>query len=197
MELVEQLTNLRQEFSEKRPVKWDNFPDIEMYKDQVLSYMERQFLGTGDLQLTPAMVNNYVKSGVLPRTTGKKYSKEHLAYLTAICILKQVLILNDADTLIKEKLKSTDIESFYNNSCKLLDASLTNVAELISSQATKEDLSSIVLEMAISSYAQKIACQKLIELMRNNAEAEEKSAEKKSAETKSSEKKSEKKKVNK
>ena len=41
------------------------------------------------------MVNNYTKSGLVPRADGKKYGREHLAYLTAICILKRVMSAKD------------------------------------------------------------------------------------------------------
>ena len=36
------------------------------------------------------MVNNYTKNALVPRAEGKKYNRDHLAYLTFVCILKQV-----------------------------------------------------------------------------------------------------------
>ncbi|MFR8330973.1 MAG: DUF1836 domain-containing protein [Oscillospiraceae bacterium] len=60
--------------------------------DQLISYMPRQLIHYGEGEaLTSAMVNNYIKDGALPRADGKRYSRTHLAYLTAICALKQVL----------------------------------------------------------------------------------------------------------
>ena len=45
------------------------------------------------------MVNNYIKDGVVPRAEGKRYHAEHLAYLTMVCVLKQVLAVKDAALL--------------------------------------------------------------------------------------------------
>lgn len=69
--------------------------------DQLISYMPRQLIHYGEGEaLTSAMVNNYIKDGALPRADGKRYSRTHLAYLTAICALKQVLSVKDAGALL-------------------------------------------------------------------------------------------------
>lgn len=41
--------------------------------------------------MTKSMVNNYVKVGMIPRPTGKKYDRDHLAMLIMIGVLKQAL----------------------------------------------------------------------------------------------------------
>lgn len=83
------LTALLDRMRTQRPVAWDQLPDFALYMDQVLSYMDRQVLRFDEEDaLTASMVNNYTKSGLVPRAEGKKYNREHLAYLTAICVLK-------------------------------------------------------------------------------------------------------------
>lgn len=42
-------------------------------------------------EMTKSMVNNYVKVGMIPRPTGKKYDRDHLAMLIMIGVLKQAL----------------------------------------------------------------------------------------------------------
>ena len=97
---MEELEELKRRLEEERPMVWDSFPDIGLYMDQVISYVSRQLISyDGGEALTPAMVNNYIKDGLLPRAEGKKYSKTHLGYLTAICALKQVLSVRDTRTL--------------------------------------------------------------------------------------------------
>ena len=55
-----------------RPVAWDQLPDLNLYKDQVLSYMQRQVLSFDEEDaLTSAMINNYIKAGLLPARKGK------------------------------------------------------------------------------------------------------------------------------
>ena len=98
---MEELEELKQRMTTERPQPWDAFPDIGLYMDQIISYMPRQLINYGDGELlTSAMVNNYIKDGMLPRAEGKRYSRVHLAYLTAICVLKQVLSVKEASLLI-------------------------------------------------------------------------------------------------
>ena len=95
-------TELLDRLRTQRPVAWEQLPDFALYMDQVLSYMDRQVIRFDDDDgLTAAMVNNYTKGGLVPRAEGKKYSREHLAYLTGICVLKRVLSTRDVDLLIR------------------------------------------------------------------------------------------------
>ena len=67
------METIKKVLEEKRPNKWDDIPDIDLYMDQVLSYMPRQHAGLElDENLTAAMVNNYIKKGLLPRAKGEK-----------------------------------------------------------------------------------------------------------------------------
>ncbi|MBP3655544.1 MAG: DUF1836 domain-containing protein [Clostridia bacterium] len=72
--------------------EWERIPDIGLYMDQVLTLTERIFSrALPDGEITRSMVNNYVKSGLIPRPVGKKYDREHLALLIMIGLLKQAL----------------------------------------------------------------------------------------------------------
>ncbi|MBQ2833068.1 MAG: DUF1836 domain-containing protein [Clostridia bacterium] len=76
--------------------RWDALPDIGLYMDQVITLTERTFAGAlPSGEITKSMVNNYVKSGLLPRPEGKKYGREHLALLMEIAVLKQALSMED------------------------------------------------------------------------------------------------------
>ena len=82
------IEELKNTLMTRRPVEWALLPDIEFYMDQVISFMTRQHIGLEDGELlTPAMVNNYIKHGLLPRAKGKKirqraYCLSH-SYLSA------------------------------------------------------------------------------------------------------------------
>lgn len=71
---------------------WEQIPDVGLYMDQVLTVMERTFDGVlPHGEITRSMVNNYVKAGLLPRPSKKKYDRDHLAMLIMIVIFKQAL----------------------------------------------------------------------------------------------------------
>ncbi|QAT42184.1 DUF1836 domain-containing protein [Aminipila luticellarii] len=163
---MEELKELKRILQEQRPNNWEDIPDIDLYMDQVLNYMVRQHIGleSGET-LTSAMVNNYIKKELLPRAKGKRYERQHIAYLTAICLFKQILSVDSTKELLKSQLADSDIKSFYEKYCVKLDQEYTGVAEKIDEKMTKQDISELVLELAISSYAQKIACERLLELL--------------------------------
>lgn len=166
---MEELVSLKQSLTSDRPVKWESLPDFALYMDQVISYMSRQYMeGETDAILTSAMVNNYIKEGLLPRAQGKRYFREHLAHLTAICQLKQVLSVSDVKLLLRGELDDgADVEHFYNDYCALLDASLMRTAQSVEENADIAVLSHMALELAIASYTNKLACEKLLSIIRN------------------------------
>ena len=48
---MEQLEALRRTFLEQRPASWENLPDLDLYMDQVLTYMPRQQVAAGERTL--------------------------------------------------------------------------------------------------------------------------------------------------
>ena len=165
---MDEILKLREKLTIKRPATWEALPDIELYKDQVLNYMQRQHtLKTDDSQLTGAMINNYIKSGLLQRASGKKYTKDHLAYLTAICSLKQVLSVNETDILLKKQPHIADAEQFYNEYYQQMDNALTQAANKLDENITKEQLAVVAMQFAVTSYAQKLACEKVLDIIKD------------------------------
>ena len=83
---------------------FEQLPDLELYMDQVVQFLEKQLYifqtSTLDKQITPSMINNYVKGEVLPAPKSKKYSKEHLALIEEICTLKQVLSIAEVKQIL-------------------------------------------------------------------------------------------------
>ena len=64
---VEEIRELKERLERERPVEWEAFPDIGLYMDQLISYMPRQLIHYGEGEsLTSAMVNNYIKDGLVP-----------------------------------------------------------------------------------------------------------------------------------
>lgn len=76
------------------PIPWARLPELDLYMDQVITLMSKQlepFSLEGERLLTPSMINNYVKDGVLPRPNQKNTGGQHLSRLLMICMLKSVL----------------------------------------------------------------------------------------------------------
>ena len=172
---MEDLTELRQRLRTQRPVPWEQLPDFALYMDQVLSYMDRQVIRFDeDDGLTSAMVNNYTKSGLVPRAAGKKYNREHLAYLTAICVLKQVMSTRDMDLLIKEELQGDrPIADGYAAFCASLDKALNIAADEMEDRTGDDELADAAIHFALMSYAAGVASSRYVSLLRQRKQAQE------------------------
>lgn len=99
------LNSMLQCISEMKYIQSDTVPNIDLYMDQVTSFMEENLKGykrhEDDKILTKTMINNYVKDGILPAPIKKKYSKEHLLLLVLIYYMKYILSIKDVEALIK------------------------------------------------------------------------------------------------
>ena len=84
-------------------IKPGDVPNINLYMDQVTTFMYEHLHDTkrteDDKVLTKTMINNYAKNNLLPSPVKKKYSKEHIYILTFIYYFKNILSINDIQTL--------------------------------------------------------------------------------------------------
>lgn len=161
---MQELQTLKQSLDHDRPVPWDLLPDIGLYRDQLLSYMPRQQVIPSQAEaLTGAMVNNYIKAGVLPRADGKKYSRTHLSLLTAICALKQVLSVSELQALFTQLgLATPDPHQIYDMYCSMLDEACHHAAQSLPEVQDQQVLAHLALQLAVSSYVQKLVCTQLL-----------------------------------
>lgn len=98
-------------------IKPEDIPNIDLYMDQVTTFMEEQLAASKrypqDKILTKTMINNYAKNNLLPSPEKKRYSREHLLLLIFIYYFKNILSINDIQTLlgpITEKYFRSDSE---------------------------------------------------------------------------------------
>ena len=171
------LTDLQARLRDQRPVEWEQLPDFSLYMDQVLSYMDRQVIRfDGDDGLTAAMVNNYTKSGLVPRAEGKKYGREHLAYFTVICVLKRVMSTRDMDLLIREELQGDrPVRDGYAAFRQSLDEALNITARELEARTGGGELDDAALadaaiHFSLLSYAAGVAGSRCVALLREGKE---------------------------
>lgn len=83
----------------------EDIPSIDLYMDQITTFMEKQLKGNKrydeDKIMTKTMINNYSKNALLPPSDKKKYSKDHIILLIYIYYLKNFLSINDIQTLLQ------------------------------------------------------------------------------------------------
>ena len=98
------LNSILEELSSLSYVHPGDVPNIDLYMDQVTTFMDEQLASTkrypDDKILTKTMINNYAKNHLLPSPDKKKYSRNHMILLTFIYYFKNVLPINDIKTLM-------------------------------------------------------------------------------------------------
>ena len=129
---------------------WSELPDFGLYMDQVMTCVERVFAGFPMEALTPGMVNSYVKSGLVDRPAGKKYSRAALSQLLMVCLLKQTSSLDILRRLLHpEGLSAEEVYSAFR-------ADLGAVSSALSAGSTP-------LEAALRAAAWQQLCRELLE----------------------------------
>lgn len=123
-------------------VKVEDIPSIDLYMDQVTTFMEEHLSNTrryeSDKILTKTMINNYAKNRLLPSPNKKKYSKDHMVLLILIYYLKNVMCINDIKTLLDPLTEeyfggqgSVTLTEIYGNLLGFMEKEQTNFADSI------------------------------------------------------------------
>lgn len=160
--------------------RWEELPDFDIYMDQVITLIERYLNILDDDKetiITSAMVNNYVKLKLIPKPEKKKYSKEHIAYLIAITLLKQILSISEVRDGINYQAQISGTHHAYNLFCEEQEKAFRQCAvQILKTEmlSTQEDIpyENMVVKMAVRALAEKLVAQKIVYLQRNQRKEE-------------------------
>lgn len=98
------LKSIFDSFSHLDYIKADDIPSIDLYMDQVTTFMNEHLKASKryeqDKVLTKTMINNYAKNRLLPPPSKKKYSKEHLLVMIFIYYFKDFLSFSDIQAIL-------------------------------------------------------------------------------------------------
>lgn len=176
------------EFSIHALPKWDSLPDLELYMDQVISLLCKSLYGgaeqTGaEKQITPAMINNYVKMGLLAPPVKKKYTRSHIAALMMICVLKQALSIQEIKELFTSGITEETLPQVYDYFCETRLESYRSMMQMIDSlcddPAAPDDIIHLSLSVSLSAVAGSAISKKLIALTVQSLKAQKDAANKK------------------
>lgn len=149
-------------------VPWERMPEIDLYMDQVITYLDKQFSlfqrNENAKLLTSSMINNYVKNGLLPRPDHKKYSRDHLAGLIIICMLKQVISIPDISALFKALQENTETKILYDHYCTLQKQAFDEVCAQVEQAAQQGDakLRQLAFTLSIEANTRRVAAEQIL-----------------------------------
>lgn len=174
-DLTAHLLDFSGEISSPNMPKWQDLPDLDLYMDQVISFMCKHlgiFCGDAGKLITPSMINNYVKLGVIPPPIKKKYTREHLARLMMICMLKQILPISAVASLAGSSMDDSGPAISFDKFSLEQDCALKSCAEALTQdikslpeQELRAQLSHIALTLSAQANARRILAEKITSLL--------------------------------
>lgn len=131
--IKEFLANLLQDLKSISYVKPEDIPNIDLYMDQIITFMDEQLESSkryeSDKLLTKTMINNYTKNNLLPPPEKKKYSREHVLTLLFIYYFKNILSISDIQSILNPltdkyfgQKEGFNMQSVYNEVFQLEEA---------------------------------------------------------------------------
>ena len=106
---------------EFRMPRYREIPDVGLYLDQTVKYVNRYLAPLGCMEITSSMVSNYVKKGYITNPVKKQYDADQIAYLFFISIAKSVLSMDNIARLFDMQRKMYNSETAYDFFCEELE----------------------------------------------------------------------------
>ena len=104
-----------------RMPRYREIPDVGLYLDQTVKYINRFLAPLGCVEITASMVSNYVKKGYIRGPQRKQYDAEQIGYLFFIAIAKSVLTMEHIARLFEMQRATYSSEVAYDYFCDELE----------------------------------------------------------------------------
>lgn len=107
--------------------RYEEIPDVGLYLDQVVRYVNRYFPLCPENEITSSMVSNYVKHKIINGPQKKCYGKESIARLIFVCYMKMVSPLDDIRLMEQRQASTYPLDVAYDYFCEELENMLQHV----------------------------------------------------------------------
>lgn len=97
--------------------RYNEIPNVGLYLEQATKYVCEYLAPLGEFSLTPSMISNYVKKGLIANPVKKQYGREQIAYLFFIAVAKSVLSLDALTGFIRLQQQTYTLPKAYNYFC--------------------------------------------------------------------------------
>lgn len=97
--------------------RYQEIPNVGLYLEQASKYINEYLSPLGEFALTPSMISNYVKKGLIESPVKKQYHREQLAYLFFIAVAKSVLSLDALTGFIQLQKRTYPLYRAYDYFC--------------------------------------------------------------------------------
>ena len=101
--------------------RYRDIPDVGLYLDQTVKYINRFLAPLGCVEITSSMVSNYVKKGYIRGPERKLYDAEQIAMKNRYAIAKSVLTMEHIAKLFELQRATYSGEVAYDYFCDELE----------------------------------------------------------------------------
>lgn len=144
--------------------RFHEIPDVGLYLEQVTKYITDCLAPLTEAGITGSMISNYVKRGLVDNPVKKQYSRDQIAYLIYIAVVKIVLSMDDIRLMVSIQKRTYSPQIAYDYFCSEFE----NVLEFIFGEKETMDVvgventdEKIMLRNTIITVAHKIYLDKL------------------------------------
>jgi hypothetical protein len=155
------------EFLNYENPNYDAIPDIPLYMDQLLDYLNTQMnplLRKGeDGIFTKTMINNYAKSKVIEPPEKKKYKRSTIADLILVYHLKQCFSLQDTQALLEIFKEDASYYADFSQAQKdILDNIAQDYRHLLST-LENDEIKKVILSLTAEAAIKKKLAEQLLD----------------------------------
>ena len=162
-ETKEQIAQTLKDF---RLPRYNEIPNVGLYLEQATKYVCGYLEPLGEFTLTPSLISNYVKKGLIANPVKKQYGREQIAYLFFIAVAKSVLSLDALTGFIQLQQQTYTLPKAYDYFVEQLESLLfftfeiTDTVEMVGEDNTDEKR---LLFTCIVAAVQKVYLEKCLE----------------------------------
>ena len=106
---------------------YNEIPDVGLYLEQTVKYINSFFRSFPEMELTGSMVSNYVKKGLISNAVKKQYNREQIAQLIFITVAKQAVSIETLGLMISVQKSTYETSVAY----EYLRLELINMLEYV------------------------------------------------------------------
>ena len=148
--------------------RYTEIPTVGLYLEQASKYICEYLEPLGDFSLTPSMISNYVKKGLISSPVIKQYSREQIAYLFFIAVGKSVLSLDALANFIALQKRTYDLQRAYDYFCEEFENVLAftfEVTDVMEVKGVDNTVEKRLLYACIVAAVEKLYLEKYLEVL--------------------------------
>lgn len=152
--------------------RYEEIPDVGLYLEQTVCFVNDCLAPLDEGALTGPMISNYVKKGLLDSPVKKRYSREQIAHLIYITVVKSVLSMEDIRLMLSVQRRTYDsgvaYDYFRTELQNVLDFVFGRKAEMEEVGVERASGEKLMLRNTIITVAHKVYLSKLCAVLREN-----------------------------